>query len=55
MELKNYINSIRVESDYYKSKESLEAVKTMIKVQKELDKVKESYVKQTLQVIKWIR
>ena len=55
MELKNYFNAIKQECDYYKSKEHKEAVKIMVKVQNDLDKVKESYVKQTLQVIKWIR
>ena len=43
--MNEYINAMKQEYDHYRSQESIEATKLMVKIQNQLDKVRENYQK----------
>ncbi len=43
--MNEYLNAIKKEADYYKSKDHIEAVKLMVDIKNRIDKVKDTYKK----------
>jgi len=43
MKMEQYINTIKQECDHYKSQEHKEAIKIMIEVKNQIDKIRDSY------------